>query len=208
MSYEPQFGKNIYAAITRVARRAWNGDSFRASNPPVIFAGEFILALNAAQNGTVNLIGLDVNNKVVFGDAALGGYAAVNLTAANLIAMFTTPVAILPAPGVGKALLITEILFQMTTTATAFTGGGPISFIYSGVSIANGAVHTGTIPAATVTAGAGTSNTLVTSPGPATPTNGLVVPANTGINITNATGAFAAGIGTAKVQIWYATVTL
>ena len=44
-------------------------------------------------------------------------FATVALTAAQIIAMGTTPVALLAAPGAGKAILIDSVLFAMTRTA-------------------------------------------------------------------------------------------
>lgn len=125
-----------------------------------------------------------------------------SITAANLIAMNGTPVAVVGAPGAGKAIVVDSVLFEMTTTSTQFTGGGAVSLVYHGGSVA---VHAGSVPASTVTTTAGTTNTLL---GPAVATNGTVVPANTGVDITNATAVFAAGTGTAKVQIKYRIVTL
>src|SRR5450755_2532713 len=83
-------------------------------------------------------------------------HTAVPLTAAQLIAMGTTPVTVLPAPYAGLAYLVHKIMLSMTTTSTAFTGGGTVVVQY----------HTGTvamintIPAAVVTATAGTTDTL------------------------------------------------
>lgn len=135
-------------------------------------------------------------------DPMLQQYATVSLTSANILAMFTTPVSILAAPGAGKALIVDAILFEMTTTSTQYTSGGVVSIVYHGGSVAT---HSGTIPATVVTTTAGTTNTMLGSP---TAANGTTVPANTGIDITNATGVFATGTGTAKVQIWYSVVTL
>lgn len=130
--------------------------------------------------------------------------ACVALTAAQIIAMGTTPVSILPAPGAGKAILVDSILFGMTRTGTAFTGGGAINFQYH--TTTNSVPHSGTIPATLVTTGgAGSAQTRL---GPDVSSNGLVVPANEGIDITNATAPFAAGTGTAKVFIRYRVITL
>jgi predicted RecA/RadA family phage recombinase len=128
--------------------------------------------------------------------------ATATLTAANIIAMNGAPVSVLAAPGAGKAIVVNNVLFEITTTSTAFTGGGVVTFNYTGGSVP---VHAGSVPAATVTAGAGTTNTLL---GPAVAANGTVVPANTGVSVTNGTAAFAAGTGTAKVFIQYRIVTL
>lgn len=136
-----------------------------------------------------------------FGDG-IGFRSTVNLTSAQIIAMNATPVSVLPAPGAGLALIIESILFEMTTTSTQFTGGGVVTFPYHGGAVAT---HAGSVPAATVTTTAGTTNTLL---GGAVAANGTVVPANTGVDVTNATAAFAAGTGTAKVQVKYRIVAL
>jgi hypothetical protein len=206
MAFAPATGTktNFLASLRRTMQYGWFGNTGEATQfgqPPTILNGEFVTAINAANTGVVNIIGVDANNKVVFGDAQLFGYATVSLTAANIIAMRTTPVTILAAPGAGKAIIVSAILFEMTTTSTQFTGGGTVNFPYHGGSNC----VPGVILAAVVTTTAGTSNTLL---GPDNSTNGLTVPANTGIDITNGSAAFAAGTGTAKVQIWYSVVTL
>lgn len=128
----------------------------------------------------------------------------VSLTAAQIIAMGTTPVSILAAPGTGKVLQVEHIVFEMKRTATAFTGGGVVSFQYH--TTTSSVPHTGTIAASVVTtAGAATA---VVALGPNVGASGLVLPANEGIDILNATAAFAAGTGTAKVFIKYRTITL
>lgn len=131
----------------------------------------------------------------------------VTLTAANLIAMYTTPVAIVPAPGAGVALVVSQILFQLKATSTAFSGGGIVVFQYD--TTAHGAgtlVHAGSIPATVVNAGS--AGSTVTGLWAASGSNGLTVPANKGIYISNQTGVFAAGTGTAIVTISYDILTL
>jgi hypothetical protein len=126
------------------------------------------------------------------------GTIHVGLTAAQIIAMGTTPVALIAAPGAGMAIIVDNITVKMVTTATAFTGGGAVEFRYTN---AAGAKVTADVAAAVVTAGAGTSFTnvrgVVTS---------LTAVANAAIVITNATAAFAAGTGTAVVSIDYHVV--
>ena len=137
-------------------------------------------------------------------DSSLIQTATVSLSAANIIAMNATPVSVLAAPGAGKAILVESILFEMTRTSTAFTGGGALNFQYH--TTTTSVPHSGTIAATLVTTGgAGSAQTWL---GPNVGTNGLVIPANEGIDITNATAAFAAGTGTAKVFLKYRVVTL
>ena len=124
--------------------------------------------------------------------------ATVSLTAAQIIAMNATPVSLIAAPGSGRATIVDNITFKMTTTATAFTGGGAVEFRYTN---AAGAKVTADVAAAVVTAGAGTSFTNVKGIEAS-----LTPVANAAIVITNATAAFAAGTGTAVVTIHYHVV--
>lgn len=120
--------------------------------------------------------------------------AVVSLTAANLIAMNGAPVTLIPAPGAGKVVIVEDILFKMTRTATAFTNGGALEFRYTNGS---GAKVSADIASSVVTTGgAGLElnrvGHVVTS---------LTPVANAPIVITNATAAFATGTGTAQVII-------
>jgi hypothetical protein len=120
--------------------------------------------------------------------------ARLSVTSAQLLVIFTTPLTILAAPGLNKALVIDELLIQVVPGSVAYTGGGAINFVYHGGSIAPLAA---TMPAATLTANTASYNLIPQS-------SALVqVPANTGLDITNATAVFAAGNGTLTITIWY-----
>ncbi len=133
----------------------------------------------------------------------ISDFTVIPLTAAQLIAMGTTPVSILPAPGASKVIVPTMIGMSIKRTSTAFTTGGVLNFQYH--TTTSIVPHVGTIAAAFVTGAAGSAFTLL---GPSDSATGLLLPANEGIDITNATAAFAAGTGTAKVFIWYNILTL
>lgn len=129
-------------------------------------------------------------------------HATVSLTAANLIAMYAAPVALLPAPGSGKSIVVTRVAFTITRTATAFTGGGA-AIIQYGTTVNGGGTQAldSTLAATVVTGAAGTTVSC---------RNGAVISdlaaatiQNAGVYISNATAAFAAGTGTATVDIWY-----
>lgn len=125
---------------------------------------------------------------------------SVNLSAANLIAMGTTPVSLISAPGSGKVILVESIVFKMTRTSTAYTGGGALEFRYTN---ASGAKVSADIAATVVTTGgAGTEYNSV-----AGVVTSLTPVANAAIVITNATAPFADGTGTAVVTIKYRVVT-
>ncbi len=120
---------------------------------------------------------------------------AVTLTSAQITTMFTTPVTLLRAPGADVGYIIDYIVFKYNFGGTAYTSGGVVSIQYNG-----GAAVANTIPAATVTAGASSSTVVVTG------ASNIVVTQNAALTITNATGAFATGNGTAQVLLWYSIV--
>lgn len=151
--------------------------------------------LNAMSLGTVATGNLD---------SATLAAATVAISSANILAMNGAPVTVLAAPGAGKAILVDNILFEMTRTSTAYANGGAINFQYH--TTTTSVPHAGTIAATLVTTGgAGSAQTWL---GPNVGTNGLVIPSNEGIDITNASAAFITGTGTAKVFIKYRIVTL
>lgn len=122
------------------------------------------------------------------------------VSSANILAMNGTPVTLIAAPPAGYCLLVYAILFEMTPSGTAYASGGTVQFQYHGGAV----VHTGTIPASVVNA-AGTTVSL-TSLGSASASNGTTVPTATGVDITNNTGAFTTGTGTAKAYIAYSVI--
>ena len=126
----------------------------------------------------------------------------VSLTAAQLIAMYTTPVSILPAPGAGKVLIIDAIAFQFKHGATQFTGGGAVTFVFHGTAVTP---HSGNVAASVIQAAA--DDVLYLGPNVSAAVD-LQSAINLGLDIKNATAAFAAGNGTAIVTVWYSVLTL
>lgn len=128
----------------------------------------------------------------------------VPLTAAQLIAMYATPVLVVPAVS-NKAIVVDSVEFIITRTSTQFTGGGVVSVQYN--STANGAgtsVQASTIAATVVTGTAGT--TYSTRP-PATLSDVATASIKgIGLYISNQTAAFATGTGNAVVRVTYRTV--
>ena len=132
-------------------------------------------------------------------DPSLLQKAVVTLTAAQILAMFGTPQSILPAPAAGQVLVIDQIIAQMKPGGTQFTGGGAVTFQYHGTAIVP---HSGNIPAATIDSATASEN--VVPP----PTGTIQPPSATGLDITNATAAFATGNGTLVVTVFYSIITL
>jgi hypothetical protein len=151
-----------------------------------------VTAYNALQ--TLGLIGSGQDYSVQ--------HVTVSLSAAQIIAMYTTPVQIIAAPAAGKSIAVVKAAFTIARTSTAFTGGGVVIFQYGNT--ANGAgtqALDSTIAATVVTGASGTTVTL---------RNGAVISdlaaasiQAVGLFISNQTGVFAAGTGTATADVWY-----
>ena len=130
----------------------------------------------------------------------VGQAKVVTLTAAQLIAMYTTPVMVVPAIA-GKEIYIDSVEFDITRTATSFTGGGVVNVQYD--STANGAgttVHAD-IAATIVTGAAGTTHTYRIPKDLSDIADSAI--AGKALYISNKTAAFAAGTGTAQVTVHY-----
>jgi hypothetical protein len=193
MAYTPTGDRNIFAAMKRIADRAWFGsDVSRRAQLPLALSGEPIIGVNAANSGTVALIGSDANDQVSF-PLQVG----ISLTAAQINALNTSPVTIVPAPGAGLAVVLEGLVIEINRTATAFTGGGTVYPIYAGA--------VGTWLTDFTTGGAGQ---VVRYMAPAASAGGVLVPANTAIQLYAATANFATGTGNAKVFVTYSVVTL
>jgi len=124
----------------------------------------------------------------------------VPLTATQIKAMYTTSVEIIPAVA-SKAIILDSFVFDLTGTATQFTGGGVVNLQYD--STANGAgttLHADI--AATVLTGATARVLTVRVPKDlsALAATGVV---GKGVYIGAKTADFAAGTGTASCIVKY-----
>jgi hypothetical protein len=136
-------------------------------------------------------------------DISLLQKLSVTLTTAQVEAMYATPVNIIPAPAAGQVIMVDCILVETKPGTTQFTAGGAVTFQYHGTSINP---HTGTVTAAQMNA-ASPGKTLYLGPN-TSGTIDLTSCAGLGLDITNATQAFATGNGTPIITIWYSIVTL
>lgn len=123
----------------------------------------------------------------------------ISVSSANILAMNGAAVNLVAAPAAGYCIFVDNIVIIMTRTSTQYASGGVVTIQYTGAA----SVHTSTLPASVITGAAGT---VITQLGPATAANGTTVPTATGLEITNATGAFTTGTGTMKVVLDYRIV--
>jgi ABC-type Co2+ transport system permease subunit len=125
-------------------------------------------------------------------------YKEVSLTAAQIIALYTTSVEVIPAVS-GKIIVLDSFVFDLTGTATQFTGGGVVNLQYD--STANGAGTTlhADIAATVVT---GATGRVITHRIPkdlsAVATASIT---GKGVYIGAKTANFAAGTGTCVLKV-------
>lgn len=201
MSFTPAKDRNRQAATWRTMNYGWFGligEATQFAQPPTLIPGEYITQINPANSGVVNILGSDAN-----GFTVTPLETSIALTSAQLLALFSAPVTLIPAPGAGKAIYVEYMVFEMNRTATAYTGANTTSLVYHGSTTAITLPLLGTV---FTTAAAAQTVTVVSGLGGAT--NGTPLTANTAVDLATATANYAAGTGTAKVFLKYSIVTL
>ena len=198
----------VLALATKLVQTTIDGGSILLNTDRVIMTSEVsslcIVNYSAPASQPENL-NLDVTEAVFLAAWASAGTnnvteqtIEVDITAANILAMNGAPVEVVAAAGAGTALeFVSAVLVYDYDTAT-FGGGGDVTIDYSG-----GASVSTTIAAANAFGAAGDK---VFSMARLNAAGGYTMPVNTGLDITNATGAFtdpgtAAGVG--RLQITY-----
>lgn len=76
---------------------------------------------------------------------AIGGYRTVKITTAQVLAMNTTPIQIVPAPGVGKILIPTVLVASMVYNSATYStnsGGAALKYGTAGAGSSPGIVIT------------------------------------------------------------------
>jgi hypothetical protein len=122
------------------------------------------------------------------------------ITATQLKALNTTPLAIVPAPGAGKVNVPMNIFAKYVFLTTAFTGSNNLEFRYTS---SNGAKVSADIDAAFLLSASGTNyrnvNAVVTEQTPVV---------NAPIVIDTPSSDLAQGLGSLTVQVFYRTLTV
>lgn len=124
----------------------------------------------------------------------------VNITNAQLLNMFAAPVPLLPAPGPGKMIVVTDFMMEHIFNSAAFQAGGAIALSY----ILNNYAASASIAADLLT----TANSGLYTVGSTAARRVVGATQNQGIGLTNATGAFTTGDGTARVTLLYVVISV
>lgn len=125
----------------------------------------------------------------------------VPLTAAQIIAMYTTPVLLVPAVS-NKAIVVDAIELIMQGTATQFTGGGVVAVQYANTANGAGTSAQASDFAAAVVTGA-TATTYSTRDRATLSSIATAAIKGIGLYLSNKTAVFATGTGTAIVRVTY-----
>lgn len=147
------------------------------------------------------------NNAVDYAQLALdvAATATVTLTAAQIKALYDTPVQLIAAPGAGNLILIDSILWDIAFGTLQYTAGGAIQAQYGNTVHGAGSPASASIAAATLN-GVAASGYLANGSGAAT-LNAPATVRNTAVFLSNATADFATGDSTATLYVRYRVVT-
>ena len=132
--------------------------------------------------------------------------ATVTLTAAQVKALYDTPVLLVAAPGDGKLILIDNILWDIAFVSAQYTAGGVIAAQYGNTVHGAGPVASGTLAAASLNAVAASgflSNAGIAGSLSVTAAASL----NTAVYLSNQTADFATGDSTVTLYVKYRVVT-
>lgn len=126
----------------------------------------------------------------------------VELTSAQIKTMYTTPVQVIAAPGVGKKIIVGQNVYTYLFDTAQYTGGGAIGLQWGNTANLAGPAASTTLAAATFN-GYAASNTFELTPDN---TDTLANIENMGVFISNDTAVFATGSGTLLIDIAYQIV--
>jgi hypothetical protein len=153
--------------------------------------------LNAAvlpANGTVSILDIRSGNSAI-------STVTVPITNAQVLAMFTTPIQLVAAPGAGNMINVIDMTVENVFLTAAFAAGGAIQASY-GAGVTTPA--TATIATTFLTAPA--ANQVIKVAGAlASALSSAVL--NTAVNLTCATANFTTGGGSLIVKLRYAVQT-
>lgn len=131
--------------------------------------------------------------------------ATVTLSAAQIKALYDTPVLLVAAQGAGKMVVIDSINWDITFVSASYAAGGVLAAQYGNTVHGAGPAASGTIAAATLNAVAASTEL---SQGSAALNVAKTAASNVAVYLSNASGDFTTGDSTASLTVRYHVVTL
>jgi len=160
--------------------------------------GDLAVTGNTALTGALTVTGAITPSAGIKISATVTQFTAdVAVSSANLLAMYTTPVDVVAAPGAGFALDFVGAVL-ICDDATDYANGGVITINYG-----SGGAAVSTNLAATFLTGNGDKVWNLQKLNAA---GGYTMPVNTSLAITNATAPFITGTGVCRLKITYNVV--
>jgi len=148
------------------------------------------------------------NNAVDYAQLALdvAASATVTLSAAQIKALYDTPVQLVAAPGSGKLIIIDSILWDIAFVTTQYAAGGVIAAQYGNAAHGAGPAASGTLAAASLN-GVAASGFLSNGGIQGSLNVAASASLNTAVYLSNQTGDFTTGDSTATLYVRYRVVT-
>jgi len=166
---------------------------------------------SANADATTSAVAMSSNTAGVLGFVnTLPRYATGSFTLGQVLAAYTTPVELIPAPGANFMVVILQFCLELIYGSAAYANGGAAYLQYGATAHGtNYATPVAGIPAAIFTGLA--ASTAVSALGNINTTTGLAtsVAGNAAITYTNATANFITGTGgSARWYAWYQIVPI
>ena len=205
------FGTTITNQTTQAQAQVLKIPDVGAATGNILAAGAALVSGNFVQaSGTTGAVvdsGVSAVANAAIGTNTIGvPYTAiVTFTAAQINAMYTTPLQIVAAPGASQAIMVLNAQV-ITEVSTAFTSGGVAQIQYGNSNHAGGTIATSaTIAAAEITAA--TSQIFTCAPIAAATVMATASFKGLGLFFTNATQVFATGTSsTVTVAVTYMVI--
>lgn len=166
---------------------------------------DFITGKSYYNAGTVAVPSWNSVSEVVNAEVAadVQKVIEVDLTAANIFGMYAAAIEVV-AGAAGKAIIVDDVVLDLTGTATQFVNGGVVGVQYKNTVNGAGQLVHADIAAAVVTGA--TARIITHRVGADISSIAVADIIGEGLYISNKTAAFATGTGTAKLIIRYHTI--
>jgi hypothetical protein len=164
-----------------------------------IVTGDYVNVYSSASGGSLFRYRLTNTSGVITTSLASGGdgvfQTVTAITAAQINAMYTTPISLVPAQGANTILVLESVVLRPSNLLTTdFTAGGVAFVQYTATTAGGGLAASGTVAATEFTSDAETTTSIfmpLTTSGNSAVAGTLI--ANAPLCLTNATQDFATG---------------